>query len=421
MQRKHLAVAAVSVAGIIAAACGGGGSDDDDAGAAAPPAREERPAAVVEATATFAGAGLVTGSGGFDWNVSRVDQGTKPGIVIDANGQALIAYLLERRGSAGFVRVAAATADGFQTETLQDGYLYGPLDIALSADGTAAVAYHNHDWEDAAVAVRGADGTWSVDRIRDSGHDGWDTSLAFGPNNSLYVLGVDPVQFGSANGVEFATRQNGEWTVAPVGSGPQPYEWGTDIAVRASATGREVHSVFFDAAGQDLIYGLDEGAGWTLSPIFTDGDAGRFAVLALDATGLPHVAFFQTNATVNDEGNAAGAVMYGSFDGSAWSFEAVGRMEKHILGFEGARRTVALSFSQGEPVIAFVDEAALSLATRLNGAWQVETLLEVADDPFQVVGLAVDADGAPHLTFSTITANGPLDGEVWYVAPVAKS
>ena len=354
MQRKHLAVTMVSAAGIIAAACGGGGSDDDDGEATAPPPREERPAAVVETTAGFAGAGLVTGSGGFDWNVTRVDQGTKPGIAIDANGQALIAYLLERRGSAGFVRVATATADGFLTETLQDGYLYGPLDIAVSADGAAAVAYHNHDWEyhnhdweDAAVAVRGADGAWSVDRIRDGGRDGWDTSLALGPNNSLYVLGVDPVQFGSANGVEFATRQNGEWTVAPVGSGPQPYEWGTDIAVRESGTAREVHGVFFDAPNQDLIYGADRGAGWSLAPIFTDGDAGRFAVLALDASGQPHVAFFQTNDAVNEDGIAPGSIMYGSFDGSAWTFEEVGRVERQILGFEGARRTVALGFSQG--------------------------------------------------------------------------
>ena len=47
-------------------------------------------------------------------------------------------------------------------------------------------------------------------------------------------------------------------------------------------------------------------------------------------------------------------------------------------------------------------------------------MLEAGADPFQIVGLAVDSAGAPHLTFSTVTAHQPLDGEVWYVAPVQK-
>ena len=34
--------------------------------------------------------------------------------------------------------------------------------------------------------------------------------------------------------------------------------------------------------------------------------------------------------------------------------------------------------------------------------------------------MVLDASGAPHLTFSTVTGNGPLDGEVWYVAPLLK-
>lgn len=40
-------------------------------------------------------------------------------------------------------------------------------------------------------------------------------------------------------------------------------------------------------------------------------------------------------------------------------------------------------------------------------------------DPLQVVGLALGSDGAPHLTFASTTGNAPLDGGVWYLAPVA--
>ena len=95
-------------------------------------------------------------------------------------------------------------------------------------------------------------------------------------------------------------------------------------------------------------------------------------------------------------------------------------LDNVVLGLEGARRTVAIEIAAGGPVIAYIDESVLGLATLTDGAWSAEVVFEAGGDPFQVVGLALDADGAPHLTFSTITGNGPLDGEVWYVAPLAK-
>ena len=143
-------------------------------------------------------------------------------------------------------------------------------------------------------------------------------------------------------------------------------------------------------------------------------------MLALDADGRPHVAFIQSDATLREEGRNTGSVVYGAFDGSAWSFEQVASLDNLVLGFEGARRTVAIALAAGGPVIAYIDESVLGLATLSDGTWSVETLFAAGDQPFQVVGLALDADGAPHLTFSTITGNGPLDGEVWYVAPLAK-
>ena len=91
-----------------------------------------------------------------------------------------------------------------------------------------------------------------------------------------------------------------------------------------------------------------------------------------------------------------------------------------LLGFENARRTVAIAVSAGEPLVAFVDRVRLGVARRSDGAWTPETIIEAGDEPFQVVGMVLDASGAPHLTFSTVTGNGPLDGEVWYVAPLLK-
>ncbi len=206
LRPKIKMLAAVMVgAALIAAACS---SSDDDTSGAPPPAvgdqeqvadvqqGEDAPAndATPEDDGTEqaedrdvgAPAGVSAASG---FTITRVDQGTKPDIAIAADGTALIAYMLERRGSAGWIRVA--NADGSNVQELQNGYLYGPLHIETAPDGRVAVAYHDHDNEDGAVAVREG-GDWSVSLVANGGHDGWDSSLTFGPNGEIHFLGIGP-------------------------------------------------------------------------------------------------------------------------------------------------------------------------------------------------------------------------------------
>ena len=131
----------------------------------------------------------------FDWTVSVVDNGIKPHIGLRQD-LPIIAYMREAMGSAGFIRVVEGTAQGLGApETLQPGYHYGPIDVAISESGAIAVAYHNHDWEDAAVALN-TGGGWSISRIADQGHDGWDPAVAFAPDGLIHVVGIDPSQFG---------------------------------------------------------------------------------------------------------------------------------------------------------------------------------------------------------------------------------
>jgi hypothetical protein len=422
---------ALAATALLVAACGGGdddtpsgvvpaGSGGGSAGAEAPAASPTGDGGAATAAggdaAGFAGEGRIAGAGAFDWEVRRVDRGTKPGIALDADGAPLVAYMLERRGDAGFINVATGTAEGFAIETVQRGYLYGPLDVAVTADGGAVVAYHNHDWEDAAVALRGTGG-WEITRVSDGGHDGWDDAVAVDPSGAVHLLAIDPAQFGSEQGVEHAVLDGGEWRVAPIGSGPQPYEWGTDLAVGADGV---LHGVYFDADARDLVYATSSGDGWQLTSIYEEGDAGRFAALALDAQGRPHVAFVQSADPLREEGRNAVAVVYGTIEDGGWRFERVGELDTLVAGFEGARRSVALAVGDDGPVLAYIDQSRLALATRDDGAWREETIVSAGAEPLQAVGLALDLSGAPHLTFSTITATGPLDGDVWYVAPLSR-
>jgi len=400
------------IMGVVVIACGGG---DDGPEAASGTSTEVSGSGTSDDTAPLPDFGEeIDGAGAWDWTVTSLGQGTKPGIALSPDGDVLIAYLLERVGEAGFVNVASGRDGQFSIETLQRGYLYGPLDIAVGPGG-AAVAFHNHDWEDGAIAVRGASG-WDVQRIEHPGHDGWDGSLAFASDGALHVLSIDPAQFGAPEGIEYAVNGGNDWSVEAVGSGPQPYEWGTDLVVD---DGGVVHAVYFDATASDLIYARRDAGGWELSVVYEAGDAGRFPSVALDAAGRPHVAFVQSDTPIAEEGRQALNVVYGVSDGDAWAFETVATLDSVVTGFEGARRTVALQVGVDGPVIAAIDESRVVLADRTDGTWATQTVVESAGDPLQVVGLALDANGAPHLTFATTTDNGPLDGEVWYLAPTA--
>ena len=452
--RAHWMIGGLAAVALIAAACGGGDGDDEvpaastapaateqedaqapaaaqeqqeepqaqaaeqeaEAGATEPEAQDESEGQQAQTAAEPAGEdGAPSVSDG--WRLQRVDRGTKPTIAIDADGTPLIAYMLERLAQqGGYLRVAAADGEGFVADEITDNYLYGPIDIAVSADGVAAVAYHDHDFEDASVAIRAADGGWSVSRIAHPGHDGWDDALAFDAGGGIHVLNIDPAQFGSTDGVEYARLVDGEWVVETVGSGPQPYEWGTDIAIDAAGV---VHIVYFEAGGRDLVYGRNDGSGWELTPIYENGDAGRFAVIALGADEQPYVAFVQADGRLADEGPAPSDVVFGRFDGSGWSFEVVGRLEQHVLGFEGARRSVALAATEAGPLVAFIDTATVWLGRRGADGWDVERVADADGEPLQVVDLAVDGGGTPHLVFSTISGNRPLDGSVWYVQPAS--
>jgi hypothetical protein len=206
--------------------------------------------------------------------------------------------------------------------------------------------------------------------------------------------------------------EGGSWQVESVGAGSEPYEWGTDLAIDSEGV---LHGVYHTVSGRDLIYARNEGASWTLTPIYEQGDAGRFATIAIDGNGDVHVAFFQSNDAVFDIGQARGSIIHGSNAGGEWQFQEVGTVDKHILGMEGARRTVALAVAGETSYVAFIDTERLQLSRVTGGQVSSTVVAEAGDDPFQVVSLAVDDQDRPHLVYSTITAPSPLDGEVWYL------
>lgn len=407
-RRWALALALVGTAvALIAVACNGNGGEESPTGTETPPAGDTPAAQPASSTQT------VTGEGDFDWELLEIDRGVRPDLALDAQGRAHLAYGLERQP--GFVK-HALIGDSTVTSTVAEGYFYFPLEIALNAEGVPWIAWHNHDFEDQAVAIaQDLDaGEWLVQRTESPGHDGWDNALTIDADGRPHTISIDPSGFGSDVGLEYGFFDGDNWTVQQVGSGPLMYEFGTTIALDSAGN---PHATFYNDQSADLMYASRTGDDWTVTAIDTEGDVGLFADMLLDADDRPHVAYLQM------DGDSAGAIKYALFEDGAWSIEEVDQLDSLVLGMTGARNIISLAFdSQGNPVIAYTDQQTIKLAWRQADGWRIETVLQADGDPFgQTVSLALDAADTPNLTYFVATDLSQLDGVIFYLRGLPKT
>lgn len=349
-----------------------------------------------------------------EWQLQRVDAGTKPALAVAPDGTPAIIYMLERQD--GWVRIAQLRDGEWQSEQVADGYFYGPPDVAVGPDGVIHGAYHDHqdsqfqpDKGDA-VHVSGGPGDWTSTTAEDAGHDGWDNRITVDAEGRPHMVGMDPQDFGSVDGVEYYSLDgDGAWQAEAVGSGPQTYQWGISVAVDPAG---EPWVTYYDGEMTALMLAGRSADGWEISSVDDTGDTGRFSEIAIDADGGQHISYFERS------GETAGSVKY-AHRGSAedeWQITTVDDLSAVLLGFTGARNITSIDTDvDGSPWIAYSDEAVLRVAHLVDGAWQHETVTEAGDVPLgQIVSLDVDDAGVVHVAFADVTDKGQLDGNIWY-------
>ena len=328
--------------------------------------------------------------------VSR--EGTKPELALDADGQPHIAYMTEALVGAVFY---ASRGDSWTSEILAEGYFYAPMDILVDVDGLIHIAYHDHDFQDLAYAVGTGDGDWNVANISHPGHDGWDPSIAVEPDGTVHILAIDPSQFGSDAGVELFSLRGGVWSGQEIGSGPIPYEFGTGLV--ADDEGR-LHAVYHDGSeafsssgGGDLYYAVFSDDRWSAGPIDSEGDVGKFASLALDSFGRPHIAYLERSDFFE------GRVKYAHHNGDAWEFETIDTLTDLEIGFLGARRTTEVAVDALDRVyLAYSDRGVLKFARKTESEWEIEEITGPRESGFalgQFASLDVEANGRPHIAY----------------------
>ena len=401
------------LAAIVAAACSSDGGDDGAPTDTPPPADSGDTGTPPPAANGDAGADSdsLAATVSAAWNASVVGTGIKPALALDGDGTPAIAYLFEDV-SEGFVKFASAF-DGWDAKTIIEGYFYGPLDLAFDPDGRPNIVYHDHqdssfqqNLGDLTYAVRTTLG-WQVAVAVDDGHDGWDSTIAIAADGIVRAAGVDPSQFGSTDGIEYYELQDGAWAVTAIGSGPTEYEFNVSLAV--GADGQPALSYYNDREG-DLIFASFDGSAWSLETVASEGDVGKFSSLQFDGEGRPHITFYE------ELSGSTGRVLYAVRDAGSWSVEEIGTLDDVQLGMTGARRNTSLALdANGVPHVAFSDQSGVSYATRTDGVWDVSAVATAGDRPFgQLVSLKVDAAGVPHLAFTELTQGGPLNGLIVY-------
>lgn len=356
------------------------------------------------------------------WRFEAIGIGIKPALAIDGQGVAHVSFLREAIPAATYY--ATNKSGAWVTETVADGYFYGPVDIDVGTDDVPKITYHDHESNSfngslgsGVVLIIGDDGVERI-KIDHPGHDQWDADIAAGSDGVWHVAGIDPSQFGGRDGLEYATNAFGDIRVENVGSGPIAYEFGVSIETTPDGADNSVGISYYKDGADDLMF-AERTAGpdgtWTQTAVDTDGRVGRYSDLAYDAAGQPHISYW-----VFDSANA-GRVRYAtrSSDGS-WTTEDVGVLSDVQGGFTGARKITAIELSaDGTPHIMYGDRAEIIYSIKGADGWSPTQIVSAGTLPLgQLVEFDLDPQDRPHLVYFEATgseaASPSLTGEVFY-------
>lgn len=399
------------VLAMVAAACSSPDDDAADSTTTTAAAVTTSTAAAPEPTESTEGAAAsaVTFTTASGWSATALGSGVKPAIALDSSGEPAVVWIFEAIGE-GFIAYASA-GEGWDVQLPLEGYFYGPIDLAFDPSDVPNIAIHDHQADnfdpelgDLVRLYRDGSG-WVKDTAADDGHDGWDSTITIGADGVVHAAGVDPVQFGGQDGVEYYRNAGEGWEVTSIGSGPIPYQYNVGLALDQAGSPA---LTYYDDIDADLVFASFDGDSWTLETVASDGDVGKYSSLAYDLEGRAAVTFFEQT------GGSTGNILFAIDDGGGWVLEIVGELAGFSEG--NARRNSSLAFdSTGRAHVAFSDTTGVWYSIRGEAGWETEQIV-TADLPLgQLVSLVLDGSDTPHLVLYEVTDDSPLDGTIAYL------
>ncbi|MEL6943070.1 MAG: T9SS type A sorting domain-containing protein, partial [Bacteroidota bacterium] len=271
-----------------------------------------------------------------------------------------------------------------------------------------AIVVHHHDTENEYV-YRWDGVLWEALPVSSDGHDGWDNSITFDSNNHIHTSSIDPAQFNSEAGVEYAYYDGNRWTKESINAGPTNYEFSTCIQVDSDNI---PHIVFYDNFGDNLIYANKTTGDWRSFTVTSKG--GMFASMILDENDRPHITYYEQ--VDGDQGN----VHYVKFEDSQWKSEVVDQLFNAPIAFTGSRNLTSLAKDEeGKLHLCYGDRKVMKYATLEEEGWQIDTWLDYTESDVRLgaqASLALDSNGNPHITYFELLSTSPVSGNVMYAS-----
>lgn len=256
--------------------------------------------------------------------------------------------------------------------------------------------------------------TWHFDVVDSGPGIGAHSSIAAGPSGQIHIGYFD----GNHGITKYAFFDGSHWSVEV--ADPQ-YLSGHYTSIKVDASGIP-HMVYRFYSGHSLRYGTRAGT-WSHDEFETDDDMEADCSLALDASGRPHVAYW--------DGEFQGEphdLVYAHFDGTSWITEIV-----DSPGDVGRGASIALD-SHGYPHISYFDQTQVTLkyAAYDGSQWQVTTVDNVELIGFNFrTAIAVDSRDRVHIVYSAYHFQNPdwygrlkyatFDGSTWSTMVVDQS
>ncbi len=269
--------------------------------------------------------------------------------------------------------------------------------LALDAAGSPHISYMNtnDDYEDLVYLYRDGSG-WLSQVVDDRLVMGLHTELkldASGRPHIAYTVVASTPQ-GSAYALTYAAWTGSAWLTQTVA----PSVWQDNFSLALDAAGRPHIAYTPYGAYEDAVptYAYLEGASWLTRTI--DGPdcsgAGGGLALALDAAGVPHIAYSACGSP--------GRIMYAVWTGSEWAIEEVDQFP-----YIGTLYYLDLALDAGDhPHISYTTgEGGLKYAAWTGSEWRRQAVC--ANHEVWHNSLALDAQGLTHITYLD-TADGDL-------------
>jgi hypothetical protein len=305
--------------------------------------------------------------------------GFTPSLTLTQTGSPRISYW---DTSTGAVRYAARVGGLWTVETVRAGlgsHTLSPLTI--NPYGVPTVAYFNNLNRTLNCAFR-LNGAWTSEVVRSFTVAGEYCSLALDGTGSPRIA-----YYESAPGrLVLAARFGTSWATEDV-------DQGVDVGIMNSLALDSLGYPYishYDAPAGNLKFAYKSGPAWVVETVDHVGDVGANSSLTLDPAGNPHISYVDVSN---------GFLKYATKGPGGWRIETV-----DYGGEVDGTTSIALAYNGpealGSPRIAYHDPIhhALKYATRVDGAWRVETVAPAVGGN-RASSLALDSDGNARVAY----------------------